>query len=65
MATDKRTLERLHRFVEAPDGEMVEPSDGLQRKLIECPAEPLYVKRRGRLVLIGWQHLLPGVSTLR
>jgi hypothetical protein len=61
---DKQTRERLTRYVEGPDGETVESTDGLTRKLIECPAEPIYVKRHGKLVLIGWQRLLPGISML-
>lgn len=61
---DEKLETRLKTFVELPDGSTAETLDGLRRKLNEFPAEPIYAKRRGKLVLVGWQLWLPGTSTV-
>lgn len=60
---DENVQTRLKQFVECPDGSTVETLDGLRKKLNEFPAEPVYVKRHGKLVLVGWQIWLPGTYT--
>lgn len=59
---DEKVQTRLRQYVELPDGSTAETLDGLRKKLNEFPAQPIYAKRHGRLVLIGWQVLLPGTS---
>lgn len=57
---EQRLQARLKMYVELPDGSTVETADGLRKYISEHPVEPIYVKRRGKRVLVGWQLWLPG-----
>lgn len=57
------TSERLRRYLMSRDGSTAEAIAGLTSLPSESPAEPIYAKRRGKLVLIGWQLWLVGTST--